>query len=79
MICARFAFSGMPAISRLHVTVELSFDPSGRLTEIGLLASCILFTVVPGRAKCPVATVSAMDSCLDICIADVDYAGFIYL
>ena len=40
IICARFAFSSMPAISRLHVTVELSFDPSGRLTEICLLASC---------------------------------------
>ena len=32
---ARFAFSGMLEIPRLHVCVDLSFDPSGRLMEIG--------------------------------------------
>ena len=35
MMCARFFFPGISAMSRLHVCVDLSFDPSGRLMEIG--------------------------------------------
>ena len=70
-MCARFAFSGMPAMSRLHVCVDLSFDPSKRLTEIGLLGGCIFFIRVPGNTKCTVYLVSAMASCLDICITDL--------
>ena len=34
-ICACFAFSSMPAVSRLHVCVDLSFDLSWILVEIG--------------------------------------------
>ena len=49
MVWARFAFSGIPAMSRLHVCVDLSFDHSGRLIDIGLLAGCTFFTGVPGR------------------------------
>ena len=60
---ARFAFSGMPAIPRLHVCVDLSFDQFGILTEIGLLAGCTLFTGVPGRTKFLVALVSGMAYC----------------
>ena len=41
---ARLAFSGMPEIYRLHVCLDLIFDPSGRLTEIGFLAGFIFFT-----------------------------------
>ena len=39
----------MTEMSRLHVCVELSFDPSGILMEIDLLAGCKLFTGVTGR------------------------------
>ena len=37
-ICARFACSGMPSMSRSYVCVDLSLDPSGRLIEIGLIS-----------------------------------------
>ena len=72
-MCAFLAFSGMPAIYRLHVCVDLSFYRSGRFMEIGLLAGCTFYTGVPGRNKCPVSQVSNMASCLDICITDVEY------
>ena len=65
-MCARFAFCGMSAMSRLDLCVDLSFDPSGRLMGIGFLAGCIFFTGVPGRMKYPVAPVSDIASCLDI-------------
>ena len=48
-VLAHFSFSGIPVMSRLHVCVDLSFYPSGRLIEIGLLAGCTFFTGVPGR------------------------------
>ena len=78
-MCARFAFCGMSAMSRLDLCVDLSFDPSGRLTEIGLFDGCKFITAVPCRKKCLVALVSAMSSCLDICITDVKYAVSICL
>ena len=37
-MCERFAVSGIPSMSRLHVCVDLSLDPSGRLIKIGLIA-----------------------------------------
>ena len=70
-MCSRFAFSGIPAMSMLHVCVDLSLDPSMRLTEIYLLAGCTFFTGVPGRKKCPVDSASTMASCLIIFIIDV--------
>ena len=73
-MCTCFASSGMPAISRLQVCVEFSFDPYGRLLEIGVLAGYTFFTEVHGRTKCPVALVSDMYSCLDSCIDGVEYA-----
>ena len=42
--------------------VDVSLNPSGRLTEMGFLASCTFFTGVPGRIKFPVAPESAMAS-----------------
>ena len=39
-ISARFSFSGMTEMYRLHVCVDLSLDLSGILMEIGLLAGC---------------------------------------
>ena len=78
-MCARFSFSGMPAMSRLHVCVDLCFDLSIILMDIGLLDVCTLFTGVPGRTKFLVAPVSDMASCLNICIIDVDYAVSICL
>ena len=59
-MCARCSLSGMPAISRLHVCVDLSFYLSGILMDIGLLYGYIFFSVVPFRKKIPVAPVSAM-------------------
>ena len=79
MRCAHFDFSGMPEMSRLHVCVDLSFYPHGILMGIGLIACCTFSTGAPGRTKCPVAPVSAMDSCLDICITDAEYSLSIYL
>ena len=73
MIWARFYFSGIPAMSRLHVCVDLSFDLSGILMEIGLLDGCKLISGFYGRTKCPVSTASDMDSCLFIFIIDVVY------
>ena len=34
---ASFAISDIPSMSRLHVYVDLSLDPSGRLIDIGLI------------------------------------------
>ena len=59
--------------------VDFSFYPSGRFMEIVELSGCIFFTGLPGRKKFPVDPVSAMASCLDRCIADVEYAVSIYL
>ena len=73
-MCARFALSGMTAMSSLHICVDLSCDLSGILMEIGFLAGCKLFTGVPGSMKIPVAPVSVLEFCLDICIIDVEYA-----
>ena len=39
MMRSHFTFSGIPEMYRLHLCVELSFDPSGRFMEIFLLAS----------------------------------------
>ena len=78
-MCERFSLSGMPAMSRLHVCVDISFYPSGRLMGLGFLAGCKFFTGVTGRKKCPVALVSSMASCLDICIIDVEYSVSICL
>ena len=69
----------MTAMSRLHVCVDLSLDPSGKLIEIGLLAGCTFVTGVPGRTKFPVAPASATASCLVIYIIYVEYAVSIYL
>ena len=69
----------MPSVSRLPVCVDLSLDPSGILMEIGLLDGCIFFTGVPGSKEYPVAPVSAMASCLIICIIDVEYDVSIFL
>ena len=63
---ACFDFSEIISMSRLHVCVDLSFDPSGRLTDIDFLAGCTLFPGFPGRTKCPVAPVSDMAYCLII-------------
>ena len=52
-ICASFACSGMPSMFRSHVCIDLSFDPYGRLIEIGLSAGCKFFTGVPGRDNSP--------------------------
>ena len=79
MRCARFFFQVMPAIFRLHAFLDFSFDSSGKLMEIGLIAGCNVFTGVPGRNKFPVAPVSNMASCLDICHTYVEYAVFICL
>ena len=74
-----FAFSGVPSISRLYVCVDLSFDLSGILIVIGLIAGCTLFTGVTGRTKCLVAPASAMASCFVILIIGVWYAVFVFL
>ena len=76
---ARFAFSGMPKMYRLHVCVDLSLYLSRRFMDIGLLSGCTLCTGVPGTKKFPVAPASAMASCLVIFIIYVDYAVSIYL
>ena len=78
-MCAHFFLSGIPSMYRLHVCVDLSFDPSGRLMEICLLDGCTFFTGITGRKKCLVAPVSAMASCLGIYIIDVEYAVSICL
>ena len=70
---AHFDFSGMSSMSRLHVCVDLSLDPSGRLMEIGFLAGCRFFTGVPCKTKCSVAPESITTSCLVICMIDVEY------
>ena len=37
IVCSRFSVYGIPSMSRLHVYVDLSLDPSGRLIDIGLI------------------------------------------
>lgn len=59
MTCARVAACGRPGMSRLQVWLEVSFEPSGRVTVIGLLAITLLMTCVWGIMKWPVAPVSA--------------------
>ena len=77
--CARFASSGMPAMSRLLGCVGFSFVPSGRLIEKGVPDGCTFFTGVPGRTKCLVAPVPDMASSLDRYISSVEYAVSNYL
>ena len=78
-MCERFASYGIPAMSRLQVCVDFSFDPSGIFIEICVIAGCTFFTGVPGRKKCPVDPVSTMVSCLDSCISGVENAVSIFL
>ena len=59
-MCERFSFSGMPAMYRLHVCADLSFDPSVILMEIGLLSGCTYVSRVHGRTKFLVAPASDM-------------------
>ena len=79
MMWARFSSSGISAMSGLHMCVELSFDPSGILMEIVLIASCKFLTGVPGRKKCLFAPASSMASFLVIYIIDVEYVVSICL
>ena len=72
-IYASFSSSGVPSMSRSHVCVDLSLDPSGRLIEIGFFAGCKLFTGLPGRKKITVAPASAIASLFVIFIRDVRY------
>lgn len=59
MMCARVAACGRPGMSRLQVWLEVSTEPSGRVTVIGVLSSALLMTCAWGRMKWPVAPVSA--------------------
>ena len=61
-------------MSRSHVCVDLSLDPSGMLIDIGLISGCKLFTGVPGRTKFPVAPASAIASLLFVLVSDGEYA-----
>ena len=65
-------------MSRLNECFDLSLDLSGILIEIGLLASCTLFTGFAGRKKLPVAPALAMASCLVVLIIHVEYAVSIF-
>ena len=78
-ICPSFACYGMPSMSRSHLCVDLSLDPSGRLIEIGLSAGCKFFTGVPGRKTFPVAPTSSIASLCVILISDVEYAVSVIL
>ena len=71
---ARFEISGIPAMSRLHVCVDLSFDMYGRLMEICLLSGCKLFTGVTGRTQFTVSPAIDIYPFLVICIFDIEYA-----
>ena len=66
-------------MSRSHVRVDLSLDPSGMLIDIGLISGCKLFTGVPGRTKFPVAPASNIASLFVILIGNVDYSASIVL
>ena len=77
-MCARFYGPGMTSISRLHVCLDLSLDPSRIFIVIGLMAGCKFFTVVPVRKKCPVAPASAMASLLVIFMINLEYSVSIY-
>ena len=63
-ICASFAVSGMPSMSRLHVCVDLSLGLSGRLIVICFLSGFIFFTGCSVSKKCLVTPASAMASLL---------------
>ena len=78
-VCASFAVSGMPSMSRLHVCVDLSLDPYVILIVICLLAGCIFFTGVTGRENFSVSPESAMASLLFILMIDVEYAVSVFL
>ena len=66
-------------MSRLHVCVDLSLDPSGRLIVIGLLDCCTFFTIVPGRKTFPVTPASDMAYLLVLLMINVEYAVSIFL
>ena len=70
-VCAIFACSGMPSMSRSHVCVDLSLYPSEIFIEIGLIAGFKLFTSIPGRTKFPVAPASSIASLFVIFVGDM--------
>ena len=63
----------------LHVCIDLSLYPSGRLIDIGFITGCKFFTGVPGRKKYPVAPASAIASLFVVFFIDVEYAVSILL
>ena len=61
---ARVADGGSPGMSRLHVWVERRTEPSGMVTVMGLLSSCLFMTCACARMKWPVAPVSPRAYCV---------------
>ena len=54
------SFSGRPGIIMSHMCVDLTFVPSGKLIDSGLVATLLLSTGVPSMMNIAVAPVSAM-------------------
>ena len=59
-MCASVIVSGSRGISKLHVCVDNSFDPSGIMICIGFWAGCLFIAGAPSTKKCPVAPESEM-------------------
>ena len=68
---ARVADGGSPGMSRLHVWVDCRTEPSGMVTVMGLLSSCLLMTCACARMKWPVAPVSPRAYCVGIGVVGV--------
>ena len=47
-MCARVANVGSPGMSRSHVWVERKIAPSGRVTVMGFLSTCLFHDEVAG-------------------------------
>ena len=55
MMCALVAAGHRPGMSRLHMCVDCRIDPSGSMTVMGEVASCLFWTRVPSNMKWLVA------------------------
>ena len=63
---ARVADCGSPGMSKLHVWVDRRTEPSGMVTVMGLLSTCLFMTCACVRMKWPVAPESPRAYCVGI-------------
>ena len=72
---ARVADSGSPGMSKLHVWVDCRTEPSGMVTVMGFMSSCLLMTCACARMKWPVAPESPRAYCVGMGVVGLFVVG----